>query len=118
MKKAIAWETLDPLLRAMHQEFRDLGKKKPDGGISPQKIKMVNRLLERCREVLASELAIEFLDLLDQDDVPQNSDVVLVLSQYVAAMAHFRQIYYGYSGYSGEEEWVTDEIEEDSGSSD
>lgn len=54
VEKAQAWETLNPLLFAMHQEFRDLGRKKPEGGVSPQKIKMVNRLLERCRNVLAA----------------------------------------------------------------
>ena len=39
------------------------------------------------------------LDLLDEDDVPQNGDVVLMLSQYVAAMEQFHAVYFGWNGY-------------------
>lgn len=49
----------------------------------------------------------ELLDLLDQDEVPQNSDVVLILSQYVAAMRHFRATYYS-AEYGEEEGWMTE----------
>ncbi|EJU6114734.1 hypothetical protein N4Z96_004523, partial [Salmonella enterica] len=41
---------------------------------------------------------IIFLDLLDEDDVPQASDVTLILSQYVAAMDAFREKHYGWDG--------------------
>src|SRR5512145_3136947 len=46
----------------------------------------VNRLLKKCRETLHGEDSLDFLDVLDEDALPQNSDVVLMLSQYVAAM--------------------------------
>jgi hypothetical protein len=39
---------------------------------------------------------MEFLDLLNEDDVPQLSDVTLILSQYVAAMEAFKRKYYGW----------------------
>ncbi len=78
-----------PLLKAMFLEFKELSKKKPDGAVSKSKIKVVNRLLEKCRNLLQNELSIEYLDLLDEDDFPQNSDIVLMLSQYESAMDQF-----------------------------
>lgn len=73
-------------------------KKKPDSAISKGKIKIVNRLLEKVKTVLEDEESIIFLDLLDEDDVPQASDVTLILSQYVAAMDAFREKHYGWDG--------------------
>jgi len=87
-----------PLLQSMYEEFKELSKKKPEAALSKSKVKIVNRLLERVREVLAGEASIDFLDLFDEDDIPQNSDVVLMLSQYVAGMDAFKEKYYGYNG--------------------
>lgn len=97
-KKAQTHDTMRPLLEAMYIEFKELSKKKPDSAVSKSKIKIVNRLLERVKTVLSNEEAIEFLDLLDEDDVPQASDVTLILSQYVAAMNAFRGKHYGWDG--------------------
>jgi len=96
--QAAAWETAKPLLDAMYNEFKELSKKKPDEAVSRGKIAVVNRLLEKCRETLNGEDSLAFLDLLDEDNVPQNSDVVLMLSQYVAAMETFRSAYHGWTG--------------------
>ncbi len=101
-EKADLWETTQPLLVAMRGEFRELSKKKPADGVSEKKIAVVNRLLRRCREVLADEQSLEFLDLLDEEDVPQNSDVVLTLSQYVAAFNQFREAHHGYRSGHGD----------------
>lgn len=106
--KAQAWETVDPLLDAMYHEFKELSKRKPDGPVSLQKIKTVNRLLEKCREALELEPTLVYLDLLDQDEVPQNSDAVLLLSQYVAAMKQFRETYSRQNTITYQMEWVID----------
>ncbi|MEH1934688.1 MAG: hypothetical protein V7L14_13405 [Nostoc sp.] len=87
-----------PLIDAMHLEFKELSKKKPEAVLSKNKVKIVNRLLESCRKVLDSETSLNYLDLIDEDDIPQNSDVVLMLSQYVAAMMQFKSTYYGSDG--------------------
>ncbi|OAT50877.1 hypothetical protein M997_0234 [Proteus hauseri ATCC 700826] len=87
-----------PLLKAMYAEFRDISKKKPDSAVSKSKIKIVNRLLERVKTVLSDEGSISFLDFLDEDDIPQASDVTLILSQYVAAMETFYKKSYGWDG--------------------
>lgn len=103
-EKAQNYDTTMPLLKAMYSEFKELSKKKPDSAVSKSKIKITNRLLEKVRTVLEDSTAIEFLDLLDEDDVPQVSDVTLILSQYVASMEAFHDEHYGY--YQNEFQWV------------
>lgn len=98
-------DTMMPLLTAMYREFQDLAKKKPDSVVSKQKIKIVNRLLEDLRTLLKGEKSLQYLDLLEEDDVPQVSDVTLILSQYVAAMEAFKQRFYGWDG--SEHRWFT-----------
>lgn len=97
-EKAETHDTMTPLLKAMYAEFKELSKKKPDSAVSKSKIKIVNRLLERIRIVLSDEESIGFLDMLDEDDVPQASDVTLILSQYVAAMNAFHGKHHGWTG--------------------
>ncbi len=94
-----------PLIKAMHSEFKELSRKKPEAVLSISKVKIVNRLLESCRKVLESEVALNYLDLIDEDEVPQNSDVVLMLSQYVAAMQQFKSTYYGMDNIDHEYRW-------------
>lgn len=96
--KASTHDVMTPLLDAMFEEFKDLAKKKPDAAVSKSKLVIANRLLHKIRGVLADEESIEFLDLLNEDDVPQASDVTLVFSQYVAAMHAFKQKYHGWNG--------------------
>ena len=107
------YETTMPLLESMYAEFKELSKKKPEAPISKSKIKIVNRLLEKIGGILADEESIEFLDLIDEDDIPQTSDVTLMLSQYVVAMSGFKKRYYGYNEYTTKYSWfIGDEGEE------
>lgn len=94
-ERAEKHDALVPLLKAMHREFQDLSRKKPDGTVSKGKIGIVNRLLKDLLTMLEGEPQRQFLDILEEDDIPQNSDVVLVLSQYCAAMDQFHAKYYG-----------------------
>jgi len=103
--KVLAYDTTVELLKSMYLEFKDLSKKKPDAAVSKSKINITNRLLTKLRSVLNDEESIEFLDLLDEDDIPQVSDVTLILSQYEAAMAAFKKKYYGYNDFEHKHQW-------------
>jgi len=105
MAKASTHDVMTPLLAAMYKEFKELSKKKPESAVSKNKLLIANRLLEKIREVLETEESIEFLDLLNEDDVPQVSDVTLIFSQYVAAMQAFKGRYHGWDG--SEHRWFT-----------
>jgi hypothetical protein len=82
---------LMPLLNAMYREFQDVAKKKPEAPLS--KVQVVNRLLKAVFSVVEGERSRSFPDLLEEDGLPQNSDVVLILGQAVAAMETFKEKY-------------------------
>jgi hypothetical protein len=88
------FELLLPLLKSMYAEFQELSKKKPQEVVSSSKVKIVNRVLVPVLALLADEPTRPFLDPLDVDDLPQNSDAVLMLGQAVTAMQSFRSRYY------------------------
>ena len=94
-EKADLHDVIMPLLRAMYKEFTEFSKKNPRDALSAKKVKMVNRVLESCSKILESEPSRQYLDLLEDDDATlQNSDVIIILSQYVAAMEQFKLKYY------------------------
>ena len=88
-------------------EMRELSKKKPDTTLNRKKVEIVNRVLSDLQQFLQEEPEGKYLDLLDDEDLPQNSDAVLVMVQYEKALAAFRRRYQGRIG--GEMGWVTEE---------
>jgi hypothetical protein len=95
--KSESWEALNPLLKAMFKDFQELSKKKPNDPLNEKKVELVNRLLQPVLVILESELTRGYLDLLDKENLPSNSDVSLMLGQFMASMDAFRSKYYGYS---------------------
>ena len=88
------YETISPLLRSAFDEIKEFSKKKQDEPLNVKKVKMINRLLEKAKEVLKNEQTVVFLDLLDENELPSNSDAVLVMSQYISAMRKFHSDHY------------------------
>ena len=88
------YSLLKDMLHAQRQEFDLLSKKKSDGQLNKMKIKMVNRVIEPLNELLKNESSHKFLDILNEDDMPTNSDVVLIISQYERALLNFKNKYY------------------------
>lgn len=98
-------EMLSPMLDSALLEMREFSKKKQDGVLNPLKVKLLNRLLSDIKEILSSDPSTQYLDILDDESLPQNSDAVLILGQFKAAMNQFRDKYYGY--YDGTHRWLT-----------
>ena len=88
------YSLLKDMLRAQKQEFDLLSKKKSDGTLNKMKIKMVNRVLEPLNELLKNEPSHKFLDVLNEDEMPTNSDVVLIISQYEEALQNFKNKFF------------------------
>lgn len=99
--------TISPLLESAFNEVKEFSKKKQDEPLNMNKVKTLNRLLEKAKEVLVNEPTVDFLDLLDENELPSNSDAVLTMSQYIAAMDKFRIDHYHHSTWDidGGGEW-------------
>lgn len=101
------YDRLVPMLTAAHKEMSELSRKKQDGIVSPLKIRNINRLLDQLFEVLGDDPSRGFLEKLDEETLPQNSDVVLLLSQWQAALVQFKKLHHGRDSDSREIRWFT-----------
>jgi hypothetical protein len=103
------YKMLVPLLGKMLIELKELSKKKQDGQLNELKVKMVNRVLTQIKDFLQIEPSAEFLDLLDNETLPSNSDAVLILSQFDAALDAYKGKHYGYDRKANGHRWFTKE---------
>lgn len=104
-KEVKQYELLLPLLISTYSEIQELSKRKPESVLNAYKVKSINRLLSPLKELLQHEPVFDFLDILDSDDLPTNSDVALILSQYQTAMDLFQKKYYIRNDRSGKWIW-------------
>ena len=74
------YEMLYPMINSDLDEIRELSKKKQDEPLNKFKVKTINKKLEQVKEILKNEPTYEFLELLDEDTFPSNSDAVLLIS--------------------------------------
>ncbi len=81
------------MFHSAYMEMRELTKKTPKETLSQMKIKMLNRILEKIRDFLSNEPAIDFLDLIDEDSLPSTSDTLLLMSQYAGAIENYYKKY-------------------------
>lgn len=88
------YSLLKDLLKAQKHEFNILSSKKWSEQLNPFKIKILNRILEPLNELFKNEPTHKFLDTLNEDDLPSNSDVVLIISQYETAITEFKEKYF------------------------
>jgi hypothetical protein len=101
----LQYETLLPLLEAMHEDIRQLALKSQTSALSKARIAMLNRLLADMRTLLKNEPAAAYLEVLDEATIPQNADALLVLGQFRAALEQFRQRYTYYDEDEAETSW-------------
>ena len=84
---------LFPLLEAVLDELKILSKSKPTDALNSFKAKSINKILEKVKTLLTEEPTNEFLELIDEDMLPTNSDVVLMVVQFKSAMEQFEKLY-------------------------
>lgn len=106
-EQATTYDQLAPMLEAAHHEMTELSKKKQDGVVNALKITMLNRLLGELSKVIEKDPSHAFVDMLDEETLPQNSDVVLILSQWRAALKQYKDRHYGSDPSTYEHRWFT-----------
>lgn len=97
LKKKLKKEQIDeflalsPLIKDVLYEVKELSKKKQDEFLNKLKVKSINRILIRLKELLKNEPLNDFLDLLNEDELPTNSDAVIIIVQYETALQQFKK---------------------------
>ena len=80
---AFELEKLQRKIEVLYDEIDKLSKKKPDDAINTFKLKFVNEFLEEANNLLDNnQRPFTDFEQFDDDDLPSNSDVIVVLSQY------------------------------------
>ena len=85
-KNVVEFQKIQEQLQGLHNEIDKLSKKKPDDGINKFKLGFINEILENANSIL-DEAYLPFKDfrIFNEDVIPTNSDVVVILAQYIAA---------------------------------
>jgi hypothetical protein len=94
MKSEQDIENLEKLigqLKALHAEVSLLSKKSPSDAVNAFKLKLINKCLAFGNEVLGeSYKPFDDFTAFDSDDVPSNSDVTMVIAQYLEEAERYR----------------------------
>lgn len=88
------YSMLFPMIIADLAEVKNLSNKKPDGLLNKLKVGMINKKLEKIKQILSTEPTVEFLDILDSELLPSNSDAVFIILQFKTAMEQFKAKHY------------------------
>lgn len=108
------FKMLYPMLIADLTEMRELSKKKQDGVVNSLKVKIINKKLEKIKALLGTQPTEDFLELLDEDTLPTNSDAVFMILQFKSGMEHYKDRYYTKTYHEFSKSWKTrDEPYED-----
>ena len=88
------FRVLSGIFTAMFNEMKQFSKNKQNISLNELKVKKINEILNRIKKILSKEPTSEFLEILDDGNLPTNSDAVLILSQYYSALNQFESKYY------------------------
>lgn len=85
------FEKLSGQLLSVYEELSLLSKKSPNDAVNKFKLKFVNKLINDGNVYLGEKYRpFDDFDNFDEDDVPQNSDIVFILSQYIQCFEKMR----------------------------
>ena len=85
------FEKLHLQIKDLYRELSLLSKKSPDGAINKFKLKFINKLIEEANDMLDEKyLPFEDFERFDEEEIPFNSDVVMILSQYLQCLEKFK----------------------------
>ena len=85
------FEKLAGQIVSTYDEVALLSKKSPNDALNKFKLNFINTLLKKSNEFLGKEyMPFEEFTAFDVDEIPQNSDVVFILSQYLQCFEKLR----------------------------
>jgi len=85
------FEKLSGQLISVYEEMSLLSKKNPNDAVNKFKLKFLNKLIDDSNQFLTDKYKpYDDFNIFDEDDMPQNSDVVFILSQYLQCFEKLR----------------------------
>ena|SRR5271157_1639332 len=92
-KREDVWEfeKLEQQLHSFLDEISELSRKKPNDALNKFKLKFINSTLEGLNRLIGEHRPFPDFETFEVDDLPTNSDVVVILAQYAAATYNFRR---------------------------
>ncbi|MEH2533909.1 hypothetical protein V1277_006795 [Bradyrhizobium sp. AZCC 1588] len=85
------FEKLKGQLDSLYEEISTLAKKAPNDAVNSFKIKFVNAVLAQCNTFFGQKYKpFSDFDVFETDELPTNSDVTFILSQYIECAEKFR----------------------------
>ncbi len=82
---------LEAQLKGLYEEMQALTRKSPNDAINKFKLELINNILGEVNPFLASlGYPLKYIQGFKEDVLPFNSDVLLVLSQYLSRMENLR----------------------------
>lgn len=78
-------------LRGLHEEIALLARKSPNDAVNVFKLGLINKVLAAANDVLGPAYTpFDDFAIFGTDDVPSNSDITLVLAQYLEEGERYR----------------------------
>ncbi len=109
------FEKTQSQLEGLLVEVTNLAKKSPNDGVNKFKLKFINEIIQNSNKILGKAYKpLDSFEKFDEDDLPSNSDVTFILSQYLSCFEKLRSdnIYrkqeYDGNKYFYEWFWVVD----------
>ncbi|WP_373032928.1 hypothetical protein [Sulfurovum sp.] len=85
------FEKLSGQLISVYEEISLLSKKSPNDAVNKFKLKFLNKLISDSNKFLSDKYKpFDDFNIFNEDDIPQNSDVVFILSQYIQCFEKLR----------------------------
>ncbi len=104
------FEKVQAQLGQLHKEMSALAKSKADNPVNKFKLKLMNQKLAEANTILVGGFApFEDFETFPEEDLPSNSDVVMVLSQYLECLEGWRSANVVYNPSDYEWYWKTDD---------
>src|SRR5688572_3115846 len=90
-KEISDFEALQGQLQSFHQELTTLTKKSPNDALNKFKLNLINSALKRANTFLGKgRRPFADFEQFDEAVLPSNSDVLMIVSQYLSAFEKLR----------------------------
>lgn len=85
------FEKMQAQLHGLYDEIIVFSKKNPDSAVNKFKLSFINQILKETNNVLDKKnKPFENFEVFDEDLLPTNSDVAMILAQYINCIEKFR----------------------------